>query len=696
MKNPYFTILQECQDHYRMWREDNDKRRTRKNGWNDVTDAYWGKLPKDWPYLSKVVDPRIRTSLIEKNARLLNAKLRGRLVPREGGDVLKARINNAVLDFQWDNANDSGSMLSKWAAMDMDTRLYMSKFALVTWKHEEEKDGEILFDGNEFYPKDIRDCGIDPTASHIRNAKWFQLRSWAKIEDLENVNDTPNGKKYPGLSKLKAYIEDNGYINISRRDSAYGDRLKQNKGLSDRTGEDKSFPVVELVTEYRKDRWVTFCPSYHIILRDIDNPYEHGQIPVVQLRYYPLGDDPLGESEVEPVIPMWKAICATLCGYLDNMNIHMRPPLKIISGAVQIETIVFGPEAQWMMDRPDAVTEMQSNGEAMRYFQTTYSALISAFNTAMGDTSQGVSGVDTFNPKKTATEIKHSERQQNVRDQSNQMYLGESIADMMMMWLSNNKQFLFMDPSKQEYVLRIVGTDLFNYFKRAGLDGMEVKPEAMQMIGDIINLQGGNMSDEDVNQLYESAKTPIYPVFKNPNEKNPAKLQYKAKMSVNDMGDGAEINVIPEDLEGLYDYIPDVASMQSGSGEMLQEAQQQALATLTTNPSVLQLLASQGVEPQIKDLLISVFNNAGLQDAEKYFIVKQPQGPTLGSNGLNNPLPQQGVPTAPPSPPGAGLPPNMAGPQQVQNAGGIPTGVQPSVQQGAGGPSVNPLPGITG
>src|SRR4030066_747546 len=103
--------------HYEQWNQDNNQRRTRKNGWNDVTDAYWGKLPADWPYINKVVDPRIRTSLIEKNARLLNTKLRGRLVPREGGDVVKARINNALLDFQWDSANFGGTMLGKWGTM---------------------------------------------------------------------------------------------------------------------------------------------------------------------------------------------------------------------------------------------------------------------------------------------------------------------------------------------------------------------------------------------------------------------------------------------------------------------------------------------------------------------------------------------------------------------------------------------------
>ena len=93
-------IINEVTEHYKAWTDDNDIRRTRKNGWNDITDAYYGKLPDDWPFTSKTVDPRIRTSIIEKNARLINSKLRGRLVPRETGDVLKARIQNVVIDFQ--------------------------------------------------------------------------------------------------------------------------------------------------------------------------------------------------------------------------------------------------------------------------------------------------------------------------------------------------------------------------------------------------------------------------------------------------------------------------------------------------------------------------------------------------------------------------------------------------------------------
>ena len=197
-------ILTEVNTHYQAWTKDNEIRTTRKNGWNDITDAYYGKLPDDWPFTSRTVDPCIRTTIIEKNARLVNGKLRGRLVPRESGDVISASINNSVLDFQWDNANEGGSMSTKIGICDLDTRLYGSKYALVKWKYECDADGKVTFDGNEMTPLDLRDCGMDFAATHVRDAKWFQVRTWDYLEDLENQSDVSGEPLFENLDAIKS------------------------------------------------------------------------------------------------------------------------------------------------------------------------------------------------------------------------------------------------------------------------------------------------------------------------------------------------------------------------------------------------------------------------------------------------------------------------------------------------------------
>lgn len=663
------TLL-ELTQHYQMWTDDMQKRLTRKNGWNAITDAYYGKLPEDWPYITRIVDPRIRTTLLEKNARLLNSRLRGRLVPREGTDTVKAQINNAVLDYQWDAANDSGSMMTKLSVCDMDARLYGSKFALIAWKFEKNSDGEVVFDGNEMYPLDIRDCGIDPTASHIRNAKWFQVRTWEKFEDLETETDAKGASLYKNLPELKRRIKEQmGKKSSATRNTEYTPRVLHLRGLEDRTGEDMAFPVVMIVTEYREDRWITYAPDHNIILRDIPNPYDHGRIPIAQLRYYASQDDPLGESEVESVLPMWRAIQATVCSYMDEVILKMRPPLKVIENAARVETLQYAPEAQWLVTRQDAVEEMRSGGDSLAYFQTTYQALVSTFNTAMGDLSQGTSAFQPFesNEAKTATEIKATVRQQNTRDQKNQNDLAEFLKDMMMMWVSNNKQFLFSDPTKTHHLIKIVGRENYRYFKRAGLHEMELPQENAQIIADIVE-QDPEMSELEMMQLYETASVPLHPVILNPKEKNPEKIEAVPKMQLSDMEDAVDLHITPGDLDGLYDYIPDVKSMSSGAFAEMTEARQRAIDRFRDG-GIIQLLAQEGYQPKIKALLEADLEGTGLPDAEQYFEKLNEQN-----------QPQEGTQTAA----GAGIPgaggdllgipqanPGGGGPQQVAQPSGV-------------------------
>lgn len=674
MNKPDEKIYLEVDAHYQDWKDDNEIRMNRDNGWNDITDAYYGKLPDDWPYNSCVVDPILSTTLIEKNARLLNSRLKGRLVPREGGDAVKARINNALLDFQWDNANYGGSMLSKWSAMDMDTRLYNSKFALVPWKIIKDNEGKILFEGNEFIPKDIRDCGIDPNCQNIKDAKWFQLREWTTMDELEKCNKNKDGiEVYPGLNKLKEAIQNSS----DRRDTEYLSRIKQLKSLEDRMGDDDSYQVVEIVTEYRPDRWITFAPKHRIVLRDIKNPYNHKKIPIVQLKYYPLGDDPLGESEVERVLSLWRAIQSVINAHLDGMNVRMFPPLKIIEGQARIESLVYGPGAPWIMNNPNAVTEMNFGAGSLNEFRTNYTALKSAFNQAMGDLSQGVSNVDPTNADKTATEIRHVAKQQNIRDEKNQIDLSESITDCMKMWLSNNKQFLFSDPEKHEYVLRILGKDEFQYFKDLGMDEMELSKEAEMEIQEIIETSEGDIDDALLERMIESGKVPKHPVVTNPNVKDPTKYKIKPKLNVSKKGDYAELSMVPEDLDGVYDYVPDVKSMSVGADIEYTKGMENMLTTLM-NPSISQMLAQEGVKINIQDLLVTMFNNLGSKDAEKYFsTVEQPTIPTQGVAGGGQVIPGTGVP----NPAIQGNPTSMGQPAGVPGQQVVPQGVQPQMGQ---------------
>lgn len=665
-------LLNEVQDHYEQWQEDNERRTYQKGGWKDIIDAYYGQLPADWPFTSHTVDNRIRTSLLEKNSRLTNTTLRGKVVPLPGTDPLKARLNGVIINNQWLNANDGGSMQQKIGMMDLDTRINGSKFAYIYWRELKDSKGKLKFDGNEMKPLDINDCGMDPNCDHIRNAKWFQHRIWMPVVDLEANKDL-----YEGYEELMELVrsDKNKYSQI-RRDTKNTKRIKQLKGLQDRLGTDKSFPVIEVVIEYRLDKWIIFCPSYSILLAVQDNPYEHGNIPISQLRYYPIDGDNLGESEVAPVLSIWIAIQAFLCSFMDEAMIKGRPPLKVVEGAARVETLVYEPEAMWLMDNPNAVTEMESRGDSIKYFQATYPMLVSAFNVAMGDLSQGISNLDGTQGDKSATEVRQLAKQQNTRDQKNQQELAEFIKDFVSMWLANNKQFLFRDPDKKEHLLQILGDENYNYFKKEGMDQEILPDESAQAVADIVKSMaeaGVTVNPDMITNLTDAGKIPKYPVVENPEETDPMKLKIKTKLRPNDTGDGAELSITPEDLDGNYGYAPDVTSMEATAGEQAMIARSQAIAQVT-NPNVLQLLAGQGVRPLIKDLLVADFEDKGLSDAAKFF-ENIPQQPAVTPTDTT---------TAGFAPTGGTLPPESAA--GMANLPKAPT--QPAIDQQMAGPQL--------
>lgn len=624
-------------DHYNKGVQDMDTRRTRKNGWNEIIDAYMNKLDlTKWPYTSVVTDPRIRTTILEKTARLLNSKLQGRLIPREGGDIIKARINNAILDFQWDFADDGGAMIEKVALADQVARIYGAAFVYVYWDNKK--------NSNEIKVCDPRDILWDFSATHARNAKWVQYREYS----------TPNALEARGydVSGLRKIIDENERQSSDLRSTNYESEVKLNRGLEDRVGQDLSNPVIEIVTEYTKDSVTVFAPRYGTILHTGKNPYKHGKLPFAQLRYYPLGDDIYGESEVESVIPLQRAINAVLCGFIDTMNLSMRPPLKLITGAYQKGSIEYGPGAQWIVNRPDAVTEAQIGEGAIANFNATYPALVAAFNTAMGDQSLGTSNVGGGGfTEKTATEVASLERQQSQRDQYNQLYLAEFLKDIMLMWLSNNKQYLFDDPSKKYFVLKIVGKDNVQMFQQMLLDEKDIPDEAMQEIAATVEANP-DIPQAMIDDVVTDVAVPTNPVITNPEEENPENYDVKSKLSVGRMGDMADLYVTPDDLVGVYDYVPDVKSMSAGAGLMMQTARDKFMERIL-NPQVSMMLQTQGESVKIKELLVSDAENAGYRDAESLFQPLQqpalPAGPGVVAPSVS-PLgatPNGGIPTVP-------------------------------------------------
>lgn len=599
-------------DNYNQGKQDVDIRRTRHNGWNQTIDAFMSKLPQSWPYKARVTDPRIRTTIVEKTGRLINSKLQGRLVPRGGGaDIVTARVNNTILDYQWDAADIGGSMIEKVALGDQVTRLYGAVFALTFWDTDK--------NGNDIKILNPNDVFVDPSATHIKDANWVIVREFTRVDKLKE-----RGFDMKGIDLQQTPS--------AQRSNEYEDKVKLNKGLEDRVGQDLSNPIVVVATEYTATTKTVFLPKQAKILKESPNPRDDGRIPISQLRYYPLGDDVYGEIEVESVLPLQRGINSFLSGFVDEMNNASRTILKVRSSGVRRETIEFGPGAQWIVDDMSAIEPVQMGTQAIQSFNTVYPALVAAFNTAMGDQSLGVSNIQGKGEDKTATEVRNLQAQQLSRDQYNQQFLSEFLKDIMMLWLANNQQFLFDDPSKESFVMRIVGKDAIREFQSLGLADTVTEEEDMREVASVIADNPQGVTNQSVEEVVEGISTPRFPATEDSSV---------PKLKLSDNGEEAELTVDKTDMNGLFDYIPDVKSMAVGAGIQQQQGRQKAFEILL-NPVVTQNLQAEGQRLSTKDLIVMLLEDQGVKDAERLFEEAQPE-PSLGQTQGLQPEGAQGI-----------------------------------------------------
>lgn len=608
------SVLKEVMRHYQWASDETDRRRTGRGNigtisFDEADELFRSWLDENrWPYDALLFDPRVFTFIIEKTSRLISNKVKGKLHPREGSDVLGAHVNNELLSFQWDNATHDGTMLAKWSLLDINARKYGASFALCKWRYEVDSKGKTVFDGPDMRVLNNRDCLPDPTATTIESANWFQVRDYVTIQELERVNDMAREEPiYDNLKILKVSIAADEESTAGGDDQS-SNWISRNRAISrldtQAAQRDTVFKRVEIVTEYRKDRWITFSPRHGVLLRDIPNPHPNYEVPITMVKYYQVDDDLYGLSEIEPVKGLQKAINALLSQYVDEINQKLYSPIAVGPGVRQ-KTLEWGKGAQWLMNSPTTdfkLVESQSN--AAQFFQSTYSALVSAMMNALGESSLGVSNIGDFQKEKTATEVKQLTATTNARDTYNQIFLAEAIKRQMMLWLTMNQQMLFNDPDKKSYVIRIVGRDAVKFFKEKGLAGAKIDDESLMELAE----------NPDINP--SEFEEPIFPVD--------TKEGVVPKFRLDDDERTGELFIQPEDLKGNYDYIVDIKSMALVKNDEDKLGRNIAMQTMLTNPNVAQMLQGEQIKPKFKDLFVSWLEDNGLQDAEQYFESVQP------------------------------------------------------------------------
>jgi len=225
------------------------------------------RTDKEGRRLSNLFIPKTFVHIETEMSQLMDAFFSSRPVftvqPREANDIPKAKMAEALLDYQ---IFAIPHFALKFSNFLRDALIYGTGLGMTTWRYERDSTGVTTYDNPDFTPIDIFDWWADPMAVTLDKAEDVVRRvvlTRAEIERFLSIGWLTNSTNVKKMLKEKEAEMEEGRkerlasSDVSVPEEAYQDRYEL---LEYWTG-DKL-----IVTDGRNPRWV---------LRNGENPYGH-------------------------------------------------------------------------------------------------------------------------------------------------------------------------------------------------------------------------------------------------------------------------------------------------------------------------------------------------------------------------------------------------------------------------------------
>lgn len=373
---------------------------------------------------SGVFDPRISTISLERCGRVMAQNPSGKSLAMSSNDRGKNMLMNLLMD-KWviPNANSQFSFLTKGRLWDLYSLMYGVMFALV------DRVNTDTYQGADFWLLPIRHCRPQPGKFSIKESDYFGTSVWVTPEWLmKRPKETWNN-----IDKLLLRYKDAGSNPPGNQDSNERTFIEQNRQPSVSTSKD--FRLIELYTEYRKDRWITVCPQFQeeeYTLRDIENPHGDDEIPIIAKYCFPLMDSIYGLGEFERGKTLQYALNSLWNLYLDGVKMSIFPPIQMVADDVVPSSILMEPAAKWLLTKAGAeIKTFNASPQGINTFQNTYNYLIGAILNLAGTTDTSVSGSTDPAQGKTPQALKMIASRESTRDSWDRFMMEESLEALM-------------------------------------------------------------------------------------------------------------------------------------------------------------------------------------------------------------------------------------------------------------------------
>lgn len=398
----------------------------------------------------------------------------------EGGP----RVVQDLLTYQW---NRMGMRLKMYDYIK-DSLMYSKGIAKISWNFQTKtktfmepvvgKDDKITF--NKTVKSEIEhddpkceiidpfDIYIDPdatTCGYGGNGTYIIHR---KTVPLAEIKENPN---YTNVDKIKQASYADQYMDKLVR---YNNNTPQ---------KDKHKDLVEILEYWEQDRLIVVA-NRNVVLRDSPNPYNHKQIPFVELDDYRDPHRLYGQSELSVIDPLQREINSIRNQRRDYDNLALNPVIRMVPGTLRNpNSAVMAPGSVWMVSdlaSMDVFQLPQLQGTASEIEERTAQDI--KMSVAIDEIGIGLL---PENPqRRSATEVVTAQSMAGKRFAIKIALLEEAVKKIGQLVFALNQQFL-----DQERMIQIVG-------ERGAQEWVQLSPEDIR--GEyFIDMEAGSMLPKD-------------------------------------------------------------------------------------------------------------------------------------------------------------------------------------------------------
>lgn len=565
----------------------------------------------NYPHQARVFDPRLFRIIETITPRMVANEPTGSFYPTQSADAITSQILNALMKYDWYKAE----MFPKLVMFVKSMLIFGTAFGRTYWDFRESERSRMVpkklngrlvwtpknterikvtdFDGPNFETLNIYDCFPDPNSSSLQSMRWFIYRTFSTLDELQDENDARGVEYWKNLDKLRDAVakgkkEKASNIGAQPQDMQFREHRRIMLSTQEFHGKDESNPEFVVLRRITRDKWVYIVPEYNLVIREVENPYFHNDLPIVYGVDYPYPGELYGMGEIEPLDRIQRAINAVLNQRLDNVQLTLRTMWKVRKNAgVDMHTLISAPGNIVTTEDMNAVEALQTPDVTGPTFVQTMNYLTSAIENGSGitDYTTGLAGSNGV-ANKTATGTRLIQSEANAQFKLKLQLLNHMVIQRIV----NQWKDLRIQYTTEEQELRIVGKDEINK--------MREETQLSQTTPDGQPIQ-------------------------------PGELDKKAKLDISKDGSFAFLKLLPEDIQpsivGDHDFIAAVSIDQLNDPTVMQENFFAALDKIQA-PEWTQLLFRQGKMVNAQSLTEKVFDKLQVGIDGKDVLTDFPKG----------------------------------------------------------------------